>query len=258
MLFERIRRTQKPIFVFLAIVFGLGFVLLGVGSGAGGVNLGDLLGGSSGGSSNSISSLQSTVAKNPKDAQAWLQLAQQYSANAQNDQAISAYQSYVDLRPKDANALSTAAGLLEQRASINHQNALAYQGVASYYQDSGASAPISGLKFSTGLADPLASQSASTYQETANALAQSSTSDYKTAMGYRQTIQKADPKNAFNLDLLGYDAAGAQDYAASLAAFQGFLRVVSPTSAEAQRVHSFLPQLAQLVAQQSTSPATGQ
>ena len=92
----------------------------------------------------------------------------------------------------------------------------------------------------------------------ANALAGSSTSDYKTAMGYRQTIQKADPKNAFNLDLLGYDAAGAQDYAASLAAFQGFLRVASPTSAEAQRVHSFLPQLAQLVAQQSTSPATGQ
>jgi cytochrome c-type biogenesis protein CcmH/NrfG len=254
MLFERIRRTQKPIFVFLAIVFGMGFVLLGVGSGAGGVNLGDLLGGSSGGSSNSISGLQSTVAKNPKDAHAWLLLAQQYSANGQNDQAISAYQSYVGLRPKDANALSTAAGLLEQRASLNHQNALAYQNVATYYQDSGASAPIGGVKFATGLADPLAAQSASTYQETANALAESSASDYKTAMGYRQTIRKSDPKNTFNLDLLGYDAAGAQDYAASLAAFRAFLKVASPSSAEAQRVHSFLPQLAQLVAEQATSP----
>jgi cytochrome c-type biogenesis protein CcmH/NrfG len=258
MLFERIRRTQKPIFVFLAIVFGLGFVLLGVGSGAGGVSLGDLLGNSSGGSSNSISGLQSTVAKNPKDAQAWLQLAQQYSANGQNDQAISAYQSYVGLRPKDANALSTAAGLLEQRASLNHQNALAYQNVATYYQESGASAPIAGVKFATGLADPLATQSASTYQETANALAESSSSDYKTAMGYRQTIQKGDPKNAFNLDLLGYDAAGAQDYAASLAAFQAFLRVASPKSQEAERVHSFLPQLEQLVSEQATSPTPGQ
>lgn len=258
MLFERIRRTQKPIFVFLAIVFGLGFVLLGVGSGAGGVSLGDLLGNSSGGSSNSISGLQSTVAKNPKDAQAWLQLAQQYSANGQNDQAISAYQSYVGLRPKDANALSTAAGLLEQRASLNHQNALAYQNVATYYQESGASAPIAGVKFATGLADPLATQSSSTYQETANALAESSSSDYKTAMGYRQTIQKGDPKNAFNLDLLGYDAAGAQDYAASLAAFQAFLRVASPKSQEAERVHSFLPQLEQLVSEQATSPTPGQ
>ncbi|HEU0194930.1 MAG TPA: tetratricopeptide repeat protein [Gaiellales bacterium] len=255
MLFERIRRTQKPIFVFLAIVFGLGFVLLGVGSGAGGVNLGDLLGGGSSGSSNSISSLQSTVGKNPKDARAWLQLAQQYSASGQNDQAISAYQSYIGLKPKDINTLSTAAGLLEQRASINHQNALAYQNVASYYQNSGAGAPISGVKFSTGLSDPLATGSASTYQETANALAESSSSDYKTAMGYRQTIQKTDPKNAFNLDLLGYDAAGAQDYAASLAAFQAFLKVASPSSSEAQRVHSFLPQLEQLVAQQATAPS---
>jgi cytochrome c-type biogenesis protein CcmH/NrfG len=254
MLFERIRRTQKPIFVFLAIVFGIGFVLLGVGSGAGGVNLGDLLGGSSS-SGNSISSLQSTVSKNPKDAQAWLQLAQQYSANGQNDQAISAYQSYIGLKPKDVNTLSTAAGLLEQRASIDHSNALAYQNVASYYQNSGASAPISGLKFATGLSDPLATNSASTYQETANALAESSSADYKTAMGYRQTIQKTDPKNSFNLDLLGYDAAGAQDYAASLAAFQAYLKLASPTSEEAQRVHSFLPQLEQLVAQQATAPS---
>jgi tetratricopeptide (TPR) repeat protein len=257
MLFERIRRTQKPIFVFLAIVFGLGFVLLGVGSGAGGVNLGDLLGGSSG-SSSSISGLQSTVSKHPKDAHAWLLLGQQYSANGQNDQAISAYQSYIGLKPKDVNTLSTAAGLLEQRATLNHQNALAYQNVASYYQDSGAGAPISGLKFSTGLADPLAAGSASTYQETANALAESSSADYKTAMGYRQTIQKTDPKNAFNLDLLGYDAAGAQDYAASLAAFQAYLKLASPSSAEAQRVQSFLPQLEQLVAQQPPAPSSGQ
>ena len=43
MLFERIRRGQKPVFLFLAVMFGLGFVALGVGSGAGGINLGDLL-----------------------------------------------------------------------------------------------------------------------------------------------------------------------------------------------------------------------
>ena len=43
MLFERIRRGQKPVFIFLAVMFGLGFVALGVGSGAGGINLGDIL-----------------------------------------------------------------------------------------------------------------------------------------------------------------------------------------------------------------------
>ena len=34
MLFERIRKTQKPIFVFLAVTFAMGFVLLGVGQGS--------------------------------------------------------------------------------------------------------------------------------------------------------------------------------------------------------------------------------
>ena len=50
MLFERIRRGQKPVFIFLAVMFGLGFVALGVGSGASGINLGDILNTSSGGS----------------------------------------------------------------------------------------------------------------------------------------------------------------------------------------------------------------
>ena len=50
MLFERIRKTQKPIFVFLAVTFAMGFVLLGVGQGAGSINALDFL---TGGSSSS-------------------------------------------------------------------------------------------------------------------------------------------------------------------------------------------------------------
>ena len=74
MLFERIRRTQKPIFVFLAVTFAMGFVLLGVGQGAGSINALDFLtGGTS--SSDPTSSLKDQVTKNPKDAAAWQQLA---------------------------------------------------------------------------------------------------------------------------------------------------------------------------------------
>ena len=70
MLFERIRRTQKPIFVFLAVTFAMGFVLLGVGQGAGSINALDFLtGGTS--SSDPTSSLKDQVTKNPKDAAAW-------------------------------------------------------------------------------------------------------------------------------------------------------------------------------------------
>ena len=84
MLFERIRRTQKPVFIFLAVMFAFGFALLGVGS-SGNVNaLGFLNFGSS--SSNPISKLSAQVAKSPQDARAWIQLAQAYVAANQPDQ----------------------------------------------------------------------------------------------------------------------------------------------------------------------------
>ena len=70
MLFERIRKTQKPIFVFLAVTFAMGFVLLGVGQGAGSINALDFLtGGSS--SSDPTSSLKDQTTKHPNDAAAW-------------------------------------------------------------------------------------------------------------------------------------------------------------------------------------------
>jgi hypothetical protein len=71
MLFEKIRRTQKPVFIFLGLVFALSFVFLGVGSGAGGISLGNLLGQSSGSSTTSVSDLLSKVHSDPKDATAW-------------------------------------------------------------------------------------------------------------------------------------------------------------------------------------------
>ena len=68
MLFEKIRRTQKPVFIFLGLVFALSFVFLGVGSGAGGISLGNLLGQSSGSSTPSTSDLLNKVHSDPKDA----------------------------------------------------------------------------------------------------------------------------------------------------------------------------------------------
>ena len=43
MFFPKLRRQAKWVFVFLALVFALGFVVFGVGSG-GGIGLGDLFG----------------------------------------------------------------------------------------------------------------------------------------------------------------------------------------------------------------------
>ena len=84
-----------------------------------------------------------------------------------------------------------------------------------------------------------------------------SLTDYETRYAYNRDRQLTHVKRPDSLNVtLGYDAAGAQDYAASLGAFQAYLKLAPAKTAEAQRVHSFLPELAQLAAQQATAPAT--
>ena len=63
MFFPKLRRQAKWVFIFLALSFAVGFVVFGVGSG-GGAGLGDLLQGSSGGTSGpSVSDAQKKIDK---------------------------------------------------------------------------------------------------------------------------------------------------------------------------------------------------
>jgi len=126
MLFEKIRRTQKPVFIFLALIFGFGFVLLGVGSGTGGVNPLDIFGNNSG-SSSSIDDLNQQVKDHPNDSAAWLSLARAYAADQQYDPALGAYQTYLSLKPNDVRATASAATLYETRARQTSAEGSAYQ-----------------------------------------------------------------------------------------------------------------------------------
>src|SRR5581483_946974 len=97
--FNRLRKNAKWVFVFLILVFGLGFVLLGVGSG--GLNLGDIfngVGGSSGGPS--VSKPLKATQKNPNDATAWKDLATAYDAKGDYTLGLPAWQQYTRLRPR--------------------------------------------------------------------------------------------------------------------------------------------------------------
>lgn len=248
MLFERIRRTQKPVFIFLAVTFGLGFALLGVGSGSGTINFGNIFGSSS--SSNSISSLNDAVHKNPNDAPSWLKLAQAYTTAGQNDPAIGAYETYTGLRPKDTGALASVSTLLEQRAQIESQNGSAYQSAASYYTGSGG--PFSGLRLGSALTDPLGGQVGSTYQQQASTYEQAATGDYTQALGYRQKLATLDSSNAINQLLLGNDAANTRSYAVAVTAFEAFL-AKAPASPQAAQVRQLLKVLKPLA---KTTPAT--
>ncbi len=252
MLFERIRRGQKPVFVFLAIMFGLGFVALGVGSGAGGINLGDILN-TSGGGSSSISDLQAKTRDHPNNAPAWRQLAAAYQADGQNDAAIGAYLRYIGLRPKDQNGLSSAATLLELRAQKTQNRLTTAQALAAQYTTPASASAAQSLKIAGALTHPLQDALARPYATQVQTLQAHIGSDYLQATAIRQKLVALDPKNAPYQFALAQDAAAGQQYPTAAKALKAYLDL-EPNLDDATRQQ--LEQTLKALQSFSTTPST--
>ena len=127
--FNRLRKQAKWVFVFLALVFGLGFVVFGVGSSTVGSSLSDIFNGVRGSGSGvpSINKALKETQKDPKNAQAWHDLAVAYDTNNDIAGAISAWTTYTTLRPKDIDGLSSLASDYEQQFATQTQDAAAAQ-----------------------------------------------------------------------------------------------------------------------------------
>ncbi len=132
MFFPKLRRHAKWMFVFLALVFGLGFVIFGVGSDVQG-GLGDLFRDSGVASDTpSVQEARERVAAQPNNAEALRDLATALSVDAQTEEAIETLSRYTTLRPKDEDALRELAGLYLTKANRLQAEAEAAQQRASY------------------------------------------------------------------------------------------------------------------------------
>jgi tetratricopeptide (TPR) repeat protein len=133
MFFTRLRRHAKWMFVFLALVFGLGFIVFGIGSAAG-TGIGDILRDSGGASANglSVDDAREQLQKNPTNADAKRALATALVQDGKNDEAITYLTQYVEARPKDQDALRELAGLHLSKALQQSQRAQEVQARASY------------------------------------------------------------------------------------------------------------------------------
>lgn len=159
MFFPRLRNQAKWAFVFLILVFGGGFVFLGVGSG--GLDLGQLLRdafGNQGPSTGSLSDAQEAVRERPTDAAARRKLATVLQERGRIDEAIAAWSEYTRLRPRDVLALRRLGELqLGQAERYSREAQLAFlaqqeAGVDSVFRPSSSSG-----KFGTALGeDPIA------------------------------------------------------------------------------------------------------
>ena len=253
MFFPRLRNQAKWAFVFLILVFGGGFVFLGVGSG--GLDLGQLIRdafGNSGSSGTSISEAQKRVDERPLNAIRHKDLANALEKKGRIDEAIAAWAEYTKLRPKDVTALQHL-GQLElgqadrylreaQLASLAQQNA----GVGSPFR------PSSTDKFGQALGeDPIVaalSGKASTRLQEASVKYQTAATR---AITTYQEIVRVRPNDEQALFSLAQAADTLQQTPVAISAYKRLLKFkLDPTTATQirQRIKTL---------QQSSTPTGG-
>jgi cytochrome c-type biogenesis protein CcmH/NrfG len=252
----------KWAFVLLALVFGLGFVFLGIGSGSNGItdalqnafNFGKTSGGAS------ISSLEHKTAKDPLDAQAWRDLATAYETKQRTDDAVRALSQYVGLRPKDTGALAELASEYGQQANAAAQDYQNIQSEAlSQVPPSAVFAPPASTPFGKAFNDPKALQDpiSTTIQQQLQAKQQTALTNYQTAQQnaektYRQIV-KLTPNDANAQLQLAQAAQSANDPKIALAAYEKFLKL-APQDPLAGQVRQQVKQLKKQLA--PAAPAT--
>jgi len=237
MFFPRLRRHAKWMFLFLALVFALGFV--GFGVGAGGIGFGDVIRDAAGGGGQpSVSDAEKRIRDNPKDAKAFkdLSTAQQAAGNA--DEAISALQSYTALRPKDTNALRELAALYLQKASTAQERAQILQARADYFAPGSIRDSLFQLGSTPLQPDPITSAVSTDYSQQISAAASEIQSSAALALDQYRKIAVAQPKDPSVQLELAQAAQSANDIPTTITAYETFLKLApdDPTAPEVRRI----------------------
>jgi tetratricopeptide (TPR) repeat protein len=218
--FVRLRRRQKWLFALLAVVFGVSFAAVGVGSGNGGLS--QLYSGLFGGGGSSISKAQNEIKKNP--AKGYRDLATAYETKGDNVSAITALQSYLALKKKDANVWTELGGLETSQAQTYVTQ---YQQAAASSQLADPSAPFQpgGTLASAGGTNPFYQGAAQQAQTTASTLYQQATTSLSSAVTDYQKAARLQPHSATAQELVATAATNAGNGAAALAALKQVLKI---------------------------------
>jgi tetratricopeptide (TPR) repeat protein len=223
MFFPRLRRQAKWMFLFLALVFAVGFV--GFGVGAGGIGLGNIVQGGGGSGVPSVGSAEKRVSENPRDPEAFRDLATAHQAEGNTDDAIEALENLARLRPKDVSALRDLAGLYLAKAAEANEAAQNANFRAAYIVPG---ATIAGLTIIDGKPldpDPISSAVNGRLSETVNIHFQEAQTASASAVDAYRRVTVALPKDAnARLDLASA-AVDAGDNETAIKAYQAFLRL---------------------------------
>ena len=243
MFFPRLRRHAKWMFLFLALVFGLGFV--GFGVGAGGVGFGDVIRDAAGGSGQpSISEAEERVLDNPKDAQAFKELSTAHQAAGNTDEAIEALENFVRLRPKNTDAMRELAALYLQKASTAQERLQIYEARRDILAPGAIVPTIFRLGDHAPEPDPITSAVSGIY-ETEISTAQSEVSSAASqAVAQYKKIAEVHPTDPSVQLQLAQTAQSAGDITTTIAAYEAFLKLApdDPTAPDVRRILKGLAQ----------------
>jgi tetratricopeptide (TPR) repeat protein len=226
MFFPKLRRQAKWVFLLLALVFAVGFVVFGVGSG-GGLGFLDIFN-NGGGSTKSASESKAReqIKKNPNNAQAYQDLADALQTKGDLRGAATALTSYTKLRPRNIDAL-TSLGALYTALGTRLQTDITTAQLKSQ-ENSFATIVDPGLqvKNQSVVGTNAIFQSLSDMTNgKLNTLYQQQQDDYNQAEKVNLRIVGLNPKDATAQLNLGQAAQQAGDSKRAIAAYQRFIKL---------------------------------
>jgi predicted Zn-dependent protease len=240
--FVRMRRSAKPVYVILAVLFAITFAFLGVGSGSSGLDqLFNNINIFGHGNGKSVSSAQKEIQKHPNDPKGYRDLATAYEAKGDTGNAISALQQYTNLKSKDVKAWSELAGLQTTQAQnylTQYQNAYTVRQLAT---PSATFYPTGKLGTALGT-NPIENAASQTAQTTLNDLQQRVQLAYNGTVTSWQQVTKLQPKNSNGWFQLAQAAQTAGNATTAVTAYKKYL-ALNPGSASAAQIRQLIKQL---------------
>lgn len=260
MFFPKLRAHARWVFVLLAIIFGGGFVFLGVGSGSGGI--GDLLQGnwsdlfsSTTGSSAEIDKNEKLIKEDPKNYTAYRDLAAAQAADDELDDAIATLQKLKAVNPKDVDGLTQLAGLYIRKADLARTEAAAAQAQVQAVVSPSTFAPAATAgdvgKAYQSLDAPVVNALQTKENEVFQTAYSKMTTAYSQAVNAYKDVAAISPHDPSVQFALAQAAEQASDTTTAIAAYKKFL-TLAPEDPIAPAIKKRLTEL-----QQQPSVSTG-
>ncbi len=249
MFFPRLRRQAKWMFVLLAVIFGLGYVIFNVGGTIPGTGLGDVLQGLGQDTAGpSVGDAESKIEDNPNDPTGYRELATALQRDQRTDEAVAPLTRYLQLRPKDRAALSQLAGIYLTQAQQAQERAQLAQFQLQQLTGGDLFVPGQSSQFGQNFGNPqITGIEAERLNQQLNQDFTASQTAYQNATRtYNQLItaipdrEEADQPSIFLQ--LGFAAQSGGDLPEAVRAYKRFLEV-APDSPNAAGVRAQIKQL---------------